>query len=250
MRELENKAILVTGAGSGIGRASAVAIARAGGLLVLADINRAAVLETAALISGSETEVLILDGDIAAPTHCQALVDLAVKRFGRLDGAFNNAGIESPMARIADADEQDWDRSIAVNLKSVWLCLRAELRQMERQKYGAIVNTASVGGLIAVPNNACYAAAKHGVIGLTRTAAVEYVGSGIRVNAVCPGLTKSAMTQRLAEADPGLMQTIMPPMKRMAEPEEIAEVVVFLLSERASYLTGQAIAIDGAATAV
>ena len=250
MRELENKAILVTGAGSGIGRASAVAIARAGGLLVLADINRAAVLETAELISGSETQVLVLDGDIAAPTHCQALVDLAVERFGRLDGAFNNAGIESPMARIAEADELDWDRSIAVNLKGVWLCLRSELRQMERQKCGAIVNTASVGGLVAVPNNACYAAAKHGVIGLTRTAAVEYVGSGIRVNAVCPGLTKSAMTKRLAEADPGLMQSVMPPMKRMAEPEEIAEVVVFLLSERASYLTGQAIAIDGAATAV
>ena len=250
MRELENKSILVTGAGSGIGRACAVAIAKAGGLLVLADINRAAILETAELIAGIGAETVVLDGDIANPAHCQALVDLAAERFGRLDGAFNNAGIESPIARIGDADEGVWDRSIAVNLKGVWLCLRAELRQMERQGHGSIVNTASVGGLIAVPDNASYAAAKHGVIGLTRTAAIEYVRAGIRVNAICPGLTKSAMTKRLAAADPNLMESIMPPMGRMGEPEEIAEVAVFLLSDRASFMTGQAIAIDGGTTAL
>ena len=193
---------------------------------------------------------MLLDGDIANPAHCQSLVDLAVQRFGRLDGAFNNAGIESPVARIADAKESDWDRSMAVNLKGVWLCLRAELRQMERQGQGAIVNTASVGGMTAVPGNASYSAAKHGVIGLTRTAAVEYVGAGIRVNAICPGLTKSAMTKRLIEADPKQIEAVMPPMRRMAEPEEIAEVAVFLLSERASFMTGQAIAIDGGTTAL
>ena len=226
MRELENKSILVTGAGSGIGRACAIAIAKAGGQLVLADINRAAILETAELIAAIGAE--------AVP----------------LDGAFNNAGIESPVARIADAKESDWDRSMAVNLKGVWLCLRAELRQMERQGHGAIVNTASVGGLTAVPGNASYSAAKHGVIGLTRTAAVEYVGAGIRVNAICPGLTKSAMTKRLIEADPKQIEAVMPPMKRMAEPEEIAEVAVFLLSDRASFMTGQAIAIDGGTTAL
>ena len=250
MRDLENKSILVTGAGSGIGRACAIAIAKAGGQLVLADINRAAILETAELIAAIGGEAVLLDGDIANPAHCQALVDLAVQRFGRLDGAFNNAGIESPVARIADAKESDWDRSMAVNLKGVWLCLRAELRQMERQGHGAIVNTASVGGLTAVPGNASYSAAKHGVIGLTRTAAVEYVGAGIRVNAICPGLTKSAMTKRLIEADPKQIEAVMPPMKRMAEPEEIAEVAVFLLSDRASFMTGQAIAIDGGTTAL
>jgi NAD(P)-dependent dehydrogenase (short-subunit alcohol dehydrogenase family) len=250
MLDLAGRTYIVTGAGSGIGRASALAIAKAGGQLVVTDIDRASLLETADLVREVGGSAEILAGSVAEAAHAEAMVALAVQRFGSLDGAHNNAGIETEIAPIAEASEVEWDRGMAVNLKGVWLCMRAQIRHMKGHGGGAIVNTASVGGLIAVPGNACYSAAKHGVIGLSRTAAVEYAQSGIRVNALCPGLTKSGMTNRLLKIAPQLIDSVMPPMKRMAEPEEIAAAVVFLLSDRASYMSGQAMAIDGAATAV
>lgn len=250
MQTLAGKAAIVTGAGSGIGRASACALAEAGAQVMVADIAMAAAAETVELIRAAGGEARSCCGDVTSPDYADRLVQATLDAFGRLDLAHNNAGIECAIAPTAEALEADFDRVIAVNLKGVWLSMRAQLRHMVAQRSGAIVNTASVGGLVAVPGNAAYCAAKHGVVGLSKTAAVEYAEFGIRVNALCPGLTRSGMTDRLFAASPDLKQAIMPPMQRMAEPEEIAATVVFLLSDRASYFSGQAVAVDGAATAV
>jgi len=247
---LRDQVALVTGGSSGIGRACALALAGAGARVVVADLNVDGGQETVALIAAAGGEATFIATNVADATSVDELIASIVTRYGRLDCALNNAGIESPIASFADSAESDWDRVLTVNLKSVWLCMRAELRQMLKQGGGAIVNTSSVGGLVAVPGNAIYSAAKHGVIGLTRTAAVEYAGQNIRVNAICPGLTLSGMTERLMKAAPDLVKSLLPPMQRFAEPSEISGMVLFLCSPLASYLSGQAIAIDGAATAV
>lgn len=250
MRLLEGKAAIVTGGGSGIGRASACAIAQAGGQVMVSDIAEQTALETVRIIRAAGGIAQTCCGDVTRSDFADRLVEETVAAFGRVDIAHNNAGIESALAPIGDAKEDDFDRVIAVNLKGVWLCMRAQVRQMLAQGQGAIVNTASVGGLVGVPGNAAYSAAKHGVVGLSKSVAVEYANAGIRVNALCPGLTKSGMTDRLFAASPDLMQAIMPPMQRMADPAEIAATAVFLLSDQASYFSGQAVAVDGGATAI
>ena len=250
MTSLVGKAAIVTGAGSGIGRASACALAAAGASVIVSDIAEASAVQTVELIRSAGGVAEAYCGDVTDATFADNLVQASLDAFGRLDVAHNNAGIESALAPIAEANETDFDRVIAVNLKGVWLCMRAQLRHMVTQRSGAIVNTASVGGLLAVPGNAAYSAAKHGVVGLSKTAAVEYAEYGIRVNALCPGVTRSGMTDRLFAASPELMQSIMPPMRRMAEAAEIAGTAVFLLSDQASYFSGQAVAVDGAATAI
>jgi NAD(P)-dependent dehydrogenase (short-subunit alcohol dehydrogenase family) len=249
MANLVGKVALVTGAGSGIGRASAIAFAAAGAHVIVSDIDEDGGNQTAAAIQAAGHQAVFVAADVSNSNSVDALVKESVRRFGRLDCAHNNAGVESAIAPIADSTEADWDKTIAVNLKGVWLCMRAELRQMVLQGHGVIVNTASVGGLTGVPGNAAYSASKHGVVGLSRTAALEYATAGIRVNAICPGLTRSGMTDRLIKVAPDLIRSIMPPMQRIAEPEEIASVAVFVCSDEASYMSGQAIAIDGAATA-
>lgn len=251
--QLNDKCVIVTGAGSGIGRASARAIAAAGGRLMISDINAERLAETADSIRAANGEVCEFAGNVTDPWHAQMLVDTAVKLYGRLDGAFNNAGIEGCLAPISESEESDWDRVIETNLKGVWLNLRAQIRQMTRQSGPAsIVNTSSVGGLVGVPGNAGYSAAKHGVIGLTRSVALECASVGIRVNAICPGATKSPMFERVCAAMPEFEMSAVKhaPMQRMATPEEIVGMVVFLLSEQASFLTGQAIAIDGGVTSI
>lgn len=250
MGQLEGKAAIVTGAGSGIGRASVCAIASAGARVMVSDIVEQSALETVGIIRDAGGIAEACCGDVAQADFTERLVEATVAAFGRVDIAHNNAGIESALAPIGEAKEEDFDRVIAVNLKGVWLCMRAQVRQMAIQGSGAIVNTASVGGLVGVPGNAAYSAAKHGVVGLSKSVAVEYATAGIRVNALCPGLTRSGMTDRLFAAAPDLMQSVVPPMQRMAEPAEIAATVVFLLSDQASYFSGQAVAVDGAATAI
>jgi NAD(P)-dependent dehydrogenase (short-subunit alcohol dehydrogenase family) len=172
-------------------------------------------------------------------------IDETVRRLGRLDYAHNNAGVENKMSTIADGDTADFTRVLSVDLNGVWYCMRAELRQMRRQGGGAIVNTSSVAGVAGLPGGSSYCAAKHGVIGLTRSAALENAAAGIRVNAISPGLTRSRLTDRLNEAHPGMLQLHLPPLGRMAEPEEMAGPVLFLCSDLASYLTGQCLVVDG-----
>jgi len=247
---LRDKVALVTGAGSGIGRATALAFARAGAHVAVSDIDVGNASATVDRILAAGSEACCIPADASHAHAVAELIAKTVARFGRLDCAHNNAGIESALAATADSDELDFDRTIAVNLKSVWLCMRAEIAQMLKSGGGTIVNTASVGGLVAVPQSGAYAAAKHGVIGLTRTAAIEYAQQNIRVNAICPGLTRTGMTDRLSRADPELLSAIMPPMGRMAQPDEIAQTVVFMCSDAAAYLTGQALAVDGGATAI
>jgi NAD(P)-dependent dehydrogenase (short-subunit alcohol dehydrogenase family) len=251
---LDGKAALITGAGGGIGRATALAFAREGARVALADAAAEAARETMELLNAAGSQAIVLLGDVTRPRDVRALVDDTVAAYGRLDCAFNNAGIagwqvDAAGKKTAEWSETAFDRMVAVNLKGVWLCMKYELLQMQTQRGGAIVNTASIAGLIGLPTSSAYVAAKHGVIGLTKTAALEYAEANIRVNAVCPGFIKTRMTedtmQRRGEAILG--QT---PLKRMGNPEEIAEMVVWLCSERASFATGSAYTVDGGWTAI
>jgi len=205
--------------------------------------------ETVALVNAAGGQAISLSGDVSRDADVRAMIDAVVGTYGRLDCAFNNAGIagwhvDAILKKTAEWSEEAFDRMIAVNLKGVWLCMRHELPQMQAQGSGAIVNTGSIAGLVGLPNSSAYVAAKHGVIGLTKTAALEYAESNIRVNAVCPGYIKTPMTEpsmRL-RGEAILAQT---PLKRMGSPEEIAEMVVWLCSERASYVSGAAYNVDG-----
>ncbi len=246
---LDGKAALITGGGGGIGRATALAFAREGARVAVADIAAEAARETVALVNAAGGQAISLSGEVTRDADVRAMVEGVVAAYGRLDCAFNNAGIagwqvEAAGMKTADWSEDAFDRMIAVNLKGVWLCLRHELPRMQAQGGGAIVNTGSIAGLAGLPTSSAYVAAKHGVIGLTKTAAIEYAEAGIRVNAVCPGYIKTRMTEdtMLRRGAAILAQT---PLKRMGEPEEIAEMVVWLCSERASYVTGAAWNVDG-----
>jgi NAD(P)-dependent dehydrogenase (short-subunit alcohol dehydrogenase family) len=247
---LEGKSALITGGGRGIGRATALLFAKEGARVAVADLSEEGAKETVALINKAGGQALSMSGDVTAPGHAASLVAGAVKAFGRLDCAFNNAGIAGYQVDAAGKRTHEWpeksfDRMIDVNLKSVWLCMRAELEQMLTQKKGAIVNTASIAGLIGIRNSSAYTAAKHGVVGLTKTAALEYAEEGLRINAVCPGfietdMTKDTMARRGAEI------IAMVPFRRMGAAQEIAEMVCWLCSDRASYVSGAAYNVDGA----
>jgi len=247
---LENRVILVTGGASGIGRATALACVREGAKVVVSDVNAALGEETVSLIQAQGGGALFVACDVSKSADVRDLIAEIKASYGRLDGAFNNAGVGGVMALTHDQDEADWDALMGVNLKGVWLSLKYEIPLLLETGGGALVNMASVAGLQGFANAIAYSASKHGVIGLTRTAALEYAARGIRVNAVCPGFTDTPMVRDMVQYFPQTQRMVTGnPMRRMGEPNEIAEVVVWLLSDKSSFMTGQALAIDGGLTA-
>jgi len=246
---LDGKVALVTGGGGGIGRATALAMVREGARVAVADFAAAAARDTVAQINAQGGQAITLMGDVTRSEDVRSMVQDTITAYGRLDCAFNNAGIagfqvNAAGKKTAEWSEESFDRMIAVNLKGVWLCMKEEIPQMLSQGGGAIVNTASIAGLIGLQTSSAYVAAKHGVIGLTKTAALEYAEAKIRVNAVCPGFIQTAMTEdTMKRRGEAIIAQI--PFGRMGQPGEIAEMVVWLLSERASYVTGGAYNVDG-----
>ncbi|MGA7693515.1 MAG: SDR family oxidoreductase [Candidatus Sulfotelmatobacter sp.] len=245
--ELEGKVALVTGGTSGIGRETALLFTKAGAKVVVAGRRELEGNETVDLIRAAGGDGLFVKTDVSQGSEVAALIQKAVERFGSLDIAFNNAGIEGAWVPIIRQSEEDWDRTINVNLKGVWFCLKYEIRQMLKQGGGgAIVNMASVTGLIGSVGAGAYSASKHGVIGLTKTAALENAKSGIRINAVCPGVIETPMSERLFGA-PAIHKSVvgLHPVGRLGRPVEIAEAVVWMCSDRASFMTGQSLVLDG-----
>jgi NAD(P)-dependent dehydrogenase (short-subunit alcohol dehydrogenase family) len=243
---LQNKVVLVTGGGSGIGRATAQLIAKQGAKVMIADYVPEGAERTVKLIKDAGGEASCLAADVSVTKQVEAMVNKTVETYGRLDCAFNNAGIEGKMADTASYPEETYDRVIAINLKGVWLCMKYEIAQMLKQG-GAIVNTASAAGLVAVQGLSAYNASKHGVVGLTKTAALEFAQKNIRVNCVCPGLINTPMVARMIDSGGMNEQDFIAaePVARMGKPEEIGEGVVWLLSDGASFVTGHSMSIDG-----
>jgi len=244
----ENKVVLVTGAGSGLGLAAAKAFAESGAAVALADWNEKSVRSAARELTGKGHRALAICCDVADDTQAEAMVNETVATFGRLDAVYNNAGVQNLLAETADTIREDYDRVMAINLRGVWSCMKFELQQMRKQGSGAIVNCSSLGGLVGGPERGIYHAAKHGVLGFTKSAALEYAARGIRINAICPGLIQTPMFSQMiaagqAEALKAMEKSI--PMGRVGRAEEIADAVLWLCSDAASYVTGQSISVDG-----
>ena len=250
-RGFDSKVALVTGASSGIGRASARAFAREGASVVVADVMVEGGQETVRLIEGTGGEAIFVEADVSNAKEVEALIERAVGAYGRLDYAFNNAGIDGVMATTAQCTEENWNHTLNTNLKGVWLCMKYEIPQLLRQGGGAIVNSSSAAGLVGVPNLPAYAASKHGILGLTKTAALEYARTGIRVNAVCPGVIRTPGVERYISGREELEAqfTALEPVGRMGTPDEVAGAVVWLCSEAASFVTGHAMSVDGGVVA-
>jgi NAD(P)-dependent dehydrogenase (short-subunit alcohol dehydrogenase family) len=245
--QMAGKVALVTGASSGIGRAAAIAFSREGAKTVVSDLNNEGGNETVKLIREIGGEALYVHADVSRAEDVKALIAITLDRFGRLDFAFNNAGIEGQSAPAADQTEENWDGVLGVNLKGVWLCMKYEIPVMLANGCGSIVNCSSVAGLIGFPGITPYVASKHGVIGLTKTAALEYATTGLRINAVCPGVIQTPMIDRFTGGSAeGAQQMIeMEPMGHLGTPEEIAAAVIYLCSDASSFVTGIALPVDG-----
>jgi len=264
-RDFEGKVALITGAAGGIGRATALAFAKRGADIVVADLNAFGGEETAEMIRRADSRAIFLHVDVSSAAQVESLLQTTIQTYQRLDFACNNAGIEGPRARVDDYTEEDWDRVFGVNLKGVWLCMKYELREMVKAGHGAIVNTASVGGLVGVRRLSAYSASKHAVVGLTRSAALDYGRAGIRVNAVCPGLIDTEMLDRymarpqlpkeasvfsrmVSKGKRHIVKSFLAaqqPAGRLGSPEEVAGAIVWLCSDAASYVNGHALAVDG-----
>ena len=246
----EKKVALVTGAGSGLGLATAKAFAESGASVVLADADEKAVRSAAEELSAQGHKTLAIKCDVADDTQVEAMVERTVATFGRLDAAYNNAGVQNIIAEAADATREDFDRVMSINLRGVWSCMKFELRQMLQQGNGAIVNCSSIGGLVAGPKRGTYQASKHGVLGLTKSAALDYAARGIRINAVCPGIIHTPMLDRMMATQADALNAMLKevPIGRLGRPEEIASAVLWLCSSAASFMVGHALAVDGGYT--
>jgi NAD(P)-dependent dehydrogenase (short-subunit alcohol dehydrogenase family) len=246
---LQDKVALVTGGASGIGRATALAFAREGAKLVIADMNAEGGEQTVHMITENGGAATFVHVNVTRAAEVEAMIGKAVETYGRLDCAHNNAGVGSrPRVVLHELPEESWDRVIDINLKGVWLCMKYEITQMLQQGGGAIVNTASIMGLVGSwSRSGAYNASKHGVLGLTKSAALEYAKSGIRVNAVCPGYIRTPLIAQTLNSNPDMEAEIVSrhPVGRMGEPEEIAEAVVWMCSDAASFVTGHAMTVDG-----
>ncbi len=241
---VEGKVALVTGGGSGIGRQACLVFSREGARVVVCDVALEGGEETVSQIEQAGGQATFIKADVAQTAAVEALVAKTVETYGRLDCAYNNAGIAGQTARVADDTGQNWDRILSINLKGVWLCLKYEIAHMLKQGGGAIVNTASDAGLIGLRRAGAYVASKHGVVGLTKTAALEYAKSNIRVNAVCPGPIDTPMLRGSSERVIDAMAAAQP-NGRLGQPQEIAEAVVWLCSNAASFVTGHPMPVDG-----
>ena len=247
----QGKVALVTGAGLGLGRAAALAFAREGAKVVVADIDGKNGQQTVDMIKKAGGEALFIKTDVSKAAEVEAMVSKTVKTYGRLDCAHNNVGIEELPTPLTEGAEEQWDRIMDVDLKSVWLCLKYEISYMVKHGGGAIVNSSSIAGLTGAPGQPMYTAAKHGVNGLTKTAALDYAKSGIRVNAVCPaGMKGTGFYNRMAAFDPTLPAKVagLVPLGRDSNPAEVAEAVIWLCSDAASYVTGHIMSVDGGFT--
>jgi NAD(P)-dependent dehydrogenase (short-subunit alcohol dehydrogenase family) len=243
----KEKVALVTGGSSGIGEATALLFAQRGARVVIADVQEEAGQATVEKIKQADGQAVFMRVDVSQADQVATLIETIVDTYGRLDFACNIAGIEGETAPTTECTEENWDRVININLKGVWLCMKHEIRHMLEQGHGAIVNMSSVAGLVGFENLPAYTASKHGVAGLTKTAAIEYARENIRVNAVCPGVIYTEMIERFTGGDEEVQQELAEgqPIGRLGQPEEIAAVVVWLCSDAASFVTGHAMAVDG-----
>lgn len=247
-QRFSDKVVLVTGGSSGIGRATALAFAEEGAIVVIGDVEVEGSEETVRQIRGIGGQAMHVRADVSNASDVAGLVDICVETFGRLDIAFNNAGISGTSAPVAELSEESWNRVISVNLTGVWLCMKYEIAQMLKQGGGVIVNNSSILGVVGFASAAAYTAAKHGVIGLTQTAAIDYAERGIRVNAVCPGFIETPMLERAGlTTDPVLHQQIasLHPMNRLGTSREVADAVLWLCSDGSSFVTGHSLLVDG-----
>jgi len=245
--EYQGKVVLVTGGSYGIGRSAAIGFARRGAKVAVADVNVERGEETLRLIKNDGGEAIFVKTDVSSEADVKALIEKTVDTYGKLDCAFNNAGIHKEFISTVDFTAEDWDEMIDVNLKSVWLCMKYEIPQMLKQGKGAIVNTSSAAGLVGAPSNPAYPASKHGVVGLTKCTALEFARKGIRINCVCPGPIRTGMNETLAASNPEIVKAMdqKVPMGRIGEPEEVAAAAIFLASDEASYITGHSLPVDG-----
>lgn len=249
MERFKDKIVLVTGAAQGIGAATAQAFAREGAHVIVTDIDGDGAEGTAQAIVAAGGEAVAQTVDITDGSQVAALIDFVVQRFGRLDVAFNNAGIAGGHALTAEMTDEMWDRAVSVNMRGTFTCMRAQIAAMRRTGGGAIVNTASVAGVTGLGLGAHYSASKHGVIGLTRSAAIDHIGDGIRINAICPGATDTPMLRSVMDHNEEMAAAVVgSPIGRLAQPEEIARCVLFLASDEASFMVGHSLVVDGGET--